>query len=201
MDDRSAKILLDADGTTGILYKIEGGMDVRDKDEMEAMDSNYVVGLTWQRSITDSLDLRHRLKYMRRRGLGLRFLGYTDPETERRFSTIHPGLPLIMASMLVDCYYYGTARFSDLVTNMERENRLEVQDPKWSGTYRNLMKDLVRNLLEFNGIPMDGIDIDSTMDSIFLMRCPVGHQGNMEILGEKPNEFQMVLALKIGLKV
>ncbi|WP_164705605.1 hypothetical protein [Methanomethylophilus alvi] len=36
--------VIEASEKTAFIYRIEGGMDDRDMDEMEAMDSGYVLG-------------------------------------------------------------------------------------------------------------------------------------------------------------
>ena len=64
---------------TAFAYRIEGGMDARDLDEIEAMDSGYVTGENWPSIVSESVDVRHRMRYMRGRSLGFRYLGTVDP--------------------------------------------------------------------------------------------------------------------------
>jgi hypothetical protein len=67
-------VLLEGSEETAIVYRIEGGMDERDRDEIESMDSGYVLGRDWPSVVSDSVDLRHRMVYIRRRGLGFSFV-------------------------------------------------------------------------------------------------------------------------------
>lgn len=61
-------ILLEGSAKTAFEYTIAGGMTVRDADEWEAMDSRYVLGEKWPAELSGSVDLHHRMNYMRRSG-------------------------------------------------------------------------------------------------------------------------------------
>ena len=59
--------VIEASEKTAFIYRIEGGMDDRDMDEMEAMDSGYVLGRNWPTIVSESVDIGHRMRYMRKR--------------------------------------------------------------------------------------------------------------------------------------
>ena len=92
--------VIEASEKTAFIYRIEGGMDDRDMDEMEAMDSGYVLGRNWPTIVSESVDIGHRMRYMRKRGLGFRFLRMEDRAFEDTLRSYDPDMPEILAWML-----------------------------------------------------------------------------------------------------
>ena len=116
-------ILLEGSAETAFEYTIAGGMTVRDAEEWEAMDSRYVLGEKWPAELSGSVDLHHRMNYMRKRGLGFSFVDVKDPDMKNLMEDIDPELPRILAVALADFYRNGTSKLSDLLEN-ERSERI-----------------------------------------------------------------------------
>lgn len=114
-------LLLQGGPDTAFEYRIAGGMTERDADEWEAMDSKYVLGSAWPVTISGSVDLHHRMEYMRRRGLGFSFIGVKDPELKNSMESVCSDLPGIIAIVLADFYRNGTAKLTDLLENIGTE--------------------------------------------------------------------------------
>ena len=117
------RLILEGDESTAIVYTIEGGMDSRDADEYESMDSVYVNDRGWNGQIASNVDLRHRLNYLRKRGLGLGSPRFAFPEFEAELESIFPSLKRIVPEMVKDAYYNGTVRISELMENLCRSPR------------------------------------------------------------------------------
>lgn len=89
------------------------------------MDSRYVVGVNWPPSISGSVDLHHRMNYMRSRGLGFSFVNIKDPDLNCLMERIDPELPHIMAVALSDFYRNGTSKLTDLLENEKNDSVFE----------------------------------------------------------------------------
>lgn len=113
------KTLLQCGERTVFEYRIEGGMDKRDCDEWEAMDSIYVLDNGWPPSARKSLELRHRMEYARRRHFGFSFLNVKDPDFAFELESVSPMLPYALADMTSDFYRNGTAKITDLLDNLQ----------------------------------------------------------------------------------
>ncbi len=116
-------ILLEGSAETAFEYTVAGGMTERDAEEWEAMDSRYVLGEKWPAELSGSVDLHHRMNYMRRRGLGFSFVEVKDPDMKNLMENIDPELPRIIAVALSDFYQNGTSKLTDLLEN-ERSERV-----------------------------------------------------------------------------
>lgn len=120
------QILLEGSEETAFEYVIAGGMSERDAEEWEAMDSRYVIGSNWPAEISGSVDLHHRMNYMRHRDLGFSFLKVKDPALNSLMTSIDPELPRIFAVALSDFYRNGTSKLRDL---LENQNSARVFGP------------------------------------------------------------------------
>ncbi len=115
-------MLLEGSAKTAFEYVIAGGMTVRDAEEWEAMDSRYVLGEKWPAELSGSVDLHHRMNYMRRRGLGFSFVDVKDPDMKNLMEDTDPELPRIIAVALADFYRNGTSKLTDLLENERSEH-------------------------------------------------------------------------------
>ena len=146
------RFLLKGSERTNFRYSIEGGMDARDKDEYESMDPVYVNCQKWPRGAERSIDIRHRLRYLRERHLGFGYLGLSDPAFEAYLVSIDSGLPITLGYMLSDLYLSGTGRISDMLDNVERDNPAEHTGARDDGYYRDIVGHLLLCLLDASGI-------------------------------------------------
>jgi len=180
------RTILEAGRLTAFRYRIEGGMDDRDRDEIQAMDSGYVLGLNWPSIVSDSVDIRHRIHYMKRRNLGFGFTEVADPSFSTRLTDIDPRLPRILSEIVSDLYLNGTRMLSDHVENIEAET------PR--GKYpRGWCADAVSRFLQH-------LDPEASLDRAFVFRMPAGFEDNFEIGGDRRNGFTTVLVYGIGLE-
>ncbi|MEE3401049.1 MAG: HpaII family restriction endonuclease [Methanomethylophilus sp.] len=181
---------------TAFAYRIEGGMDARDLDEIEAMDSGYVTGENWPSIVSESVDVRHRMRYMRGRSLGFRYLGTVDPDYWRFLRGIDPDLPPIAAWMCSEFYLNGTERVSDILENLEQVNPLRYSKPRANGTYRRKVWDMMeRSALEAE---LGEIADEDLLSNLALERVPVGRFGSTEIeeIGEGAYSMKLVLSVR-----
>ena len=175
--------ILEAGPASILLFRMEGGMDERDREELEAMDSGYVLGMDWPSIVSDSVDVRHRIHYMRRRHLGFGFVRARDPEFSSLMESIDPELPRIVGRMVADLYLNGTRMLSDHIENIEAET------PKGRG--RGWCGPLVERLVRALGS-------DAPVDRCFLYRMPAGFENNFEVSGSKATGFTVDLVFGIG---
>ncbi len=176
-------------------YRIEGGMDARDLDEMEAMDSGYVTGQNWPKIVSDSVDVRHRMRYMRARSLGFRYLRTEDPDYQRFLEEIDPDLPAIAAWMCSEFYLNGTERVTDILGNLEQANPLKYDRPRAEGTYRRKVADFMVNSAEAEGL--DWLVDGNLLNDLAFERVPVGTYGSTEITKTGDREYEMKLVLAV----
>ena len=180
---------------TAFAYRIEGGMDARDLDEIEAMDSDYVTGENWPTIVSESVDVRHRMRYMRGRSLGFRYLGTVDPEYWRFLRSIDPDLPPIAAWMCSEFYLNGTERVSDILENLEQVNPLKYSKPRTNGTYRRKVRDMMERSAGDAGLGQ--VAGDGLLDNLALERVPVGRFGSTEIEEIGGGAYSMRLVLSV----
>ncbi|MCQ2079429.1 MAG: HpaII family restriction endonuclease [archaeon] len=186
-------IILQGSSRTAFLYRIDGGMDERDRDEIEAMDSGYVLGQNWPSIVSDSVDLHHRMKYIRQRNLGFSFLRVGDPEFNIFLENIHPALPRTLAYIVSDFYRDGTSRVSDLMENCERRNPAGLTNAIMNGTYRTMMGEFLENVS--NGTA--GLTGERLLDHTQLDRVPADRFGCASISGDIHSGFTTQLILQI----
>ena len=177
--------VIEASEKTAFIYRIEGGMDDRDMDEMEAMDSGYVLGRNWPTIVSESVDIGHRMRYMRKRGLGFRFLRMEDRAFEDTLWSYDPDMPEILAWMVSDAYLNGTCRASDILDNIESVNPLGYDRPRANGTYRKKVVGLLSRYSE-------------GAEDYVLKRTPVGRLGCAEIWKTAVPSYEMRLILHVS---
>lgn len=158
-------------------------MDDRDRDEMEAMDSGYVMGENWPAIVSDSVDIGHRMRYMRKRNLGLRFLRVESKDYLSELSALDPDLPAILGWMVSEAYLGGTPRIDDIIDNLESVNPLRYPRPAVSGIYREKVGRFLESV---------GAGEDNSLD-----RVPVGRNGCAEVWKAPDRSFEMRLVLQI----
>lgn len=191
MTDRHATVILDASPRTAFLYRMEGGMDERDRDEIESMDSGYVLGRNWPSIVSDSVDLRHRMGYIRNRNLGFGFVGLCDASFENGLTHIDPNLPVTLAYMVSDAYRDGTQRLSDLLENVRRRNPAGLKNIMETEVYRKMVTAFLRSLTDMGST--DAI----LLENCFFERVPADRFGCTSISGDKQKGFETKLILKI----
>ena len=176
--------VLEAERPTAFRYRIEGGMDDRDRDEIDAMDSGYVLGRNWPSIVSDSVDIRHRVHYMRRRNLGFGYVGPRDPVFGNELSSVDPLLPGAMSSMVADLYLNGTRMFSDLSDNIEAEAPRNTRPRGWCKTA------LEKLLAHY--------DVEAPLDRVYVYRVPAGFEDNFEVTGNRRDGFYTDLVFGIA---
>lgn len=120
-------------------FRIDGGMDERDRDEYESMDSSYVMGPNWPRIVSDSMDLHHRMVYLHRRNLGFSFIRICSEEFRRSIESVDPALVPMLAYMVADFYRNGTQCVEDLLENVSRKNPAGFENILETHPYHKLM--------------------------------------------------------------
>ena len=175
--------VLEASASAAFRFRLEGGMDERDRDELEAMDSGYVLGPDWPSIVSDSVDVRHRIHYMKRRNLGFGYIGARDPDFEERLKSVDPDLPRILGSIVADLYLNGTRMLIDHAENIEAETP-RGRGRGWCGPL------LQRLILSFGS--------DAPLERCFVYRMPAGFEGNFEIEGNRMKGFTTALVFGIG---
>lgn len=175
------RILLAGGGETAFEYTIAGGMSERDAEEWEAMDSRYVLGSNWPAGISGSVDLHHRMNYMRRRDLGFSFLEVKDPDLKELMRSIDPELPRILALALSDFYRNGTSKLRDL---LENQNSVRIFGP---------VARFLSQLAERKGWAADPQDL---LDSAFLKAVSTDRFGCTS-LNRVGHDYHTVLILQI----
>ena len=176
--------VLEAGRLTAFRYRIEGGMDQRDRDEIDAMDSGYVLGLNWPSIVSDSVDIRHRVQYMRRRHLGFGFLEPRDQTFGEELASVDPCLPPVLAEIVADLYLNGTRMLSDHAENLEAETPRGTKPRGWC-------HDTLNRLLAHYGV-------DVPLDRAFVYRMPAGFEGNFEVDGNRIDGFRTDLVFGIA---
>lgn len=161
------KTILEAGRRSAFRFSIEGGMDDRDLAEIGSMDPVLCTEPDWHRSVMDSIDLRHRLAYMRHRHLGFGLIGCCDPSFSDELRGIDPVLPDVLGRMVAERYLSGTARLDDLSENMERSIPRGSMPRAWC-------TDLISRLLAHLGS-------DAAPDRAVLTVAPAGLEGSFEI--------------------
>lgn len=174
-------IMLEGGPTTAFEYTIAGGMTERDAEEWESMDSRYVLGERWPAELSESVDLHHRMNYMRRRGLGFSFIDVKDPDMKSQMEYINPELPRIMALALSDFYRNGTSKLTDLLEN-ER-----------SGKVYGPVGEFLSGLAEEKGI---GYDRDRILETACLKAVPADRFGCTS-LNRVGREYRTLLVLEV----
>ena len=175
--------LLEPDIRSSFLYRMEGGMDDRDREELEAMDSGYVLGMDWPSIVSDSVDVRHRVHYMRQRRLGFGLIGPADPVFKETLEAVDPRLPSILGRMVSDLYLNGTRMLSDHIENTESEA------PRGSG--HGWCAPVIDSYLRTLGY-------EKGPERCFLFRVPAGLGENFEVYGTKNEGFTARLVFGIG---
>lgn len=193
MADRGGKIILEGSEKTAFRYRIDGGMDERDKDEIEAMDSGYVLGRYWPSIVSDSVDLRHRMGYIRNRNLGFSFIGVPDDEFDDELYSLDENLAVTLAYMVADFYRNGTQRVSDLVENVTRKNPAGLKNVLEPAPYTCMIERYLRSLCGDE-------EISNLSDNCFFDRIPADRFGCASIVGDKRNGYFTSLILQIVLK-
>jgi HpaII restriction endonuclease. len=188
-------VIMEPSERTAFVYRVEGGMDDRDLDEIEAMDSGYVMGANWPSIVSEWVDIGHRMRYMRKRGLGFRFLRMEDPDLENMLRDIDPDMPEIIAWVMSDFYLNGTGRLSDLTDNIESVNPLGYDRPRANGTYREKILRFLMTCASRSGMEPSG-----ELRGYELRRVPVGKYGSAEIWKTPlPSHYEMRLVLEISM--
>ncbi len=166
------RTILPAGRRTAFRYRIEGGMDNRDREEIEAMDPGYVL---WHEgpAPSDSIDLRHRIHYMKKRNLGFRLIGARDPDFAHELETVDPLLPSALGSAVADLYLNGTLLLSDHAENIEAATPRGARERGWC-------QEMFRALAENYG---------GNYERTFLRTAPVLFEGNFDISGSRRNGF------------
>lgn len=170
-------------------------MDERDKDEIEAMDSGYVLGHNWPSIVSDSVDLHHRMKYIRQRNLGFSFITVNDKEFHRKLADIDANLPRILAAMLSDFYRNGTRMVSDLVENVQRLNPAEFTNVRESKIYFSIMARFLEQISSTSNNPTSG---DILLEKAFFERIPAEKFGCASISGDIHSGYTTDLVLQIA---
>jgi hypothetical protein len=147
------------------------------------MDSGYVLGPDWPSIVSDSVDVRHRIHYMRRRHLGFGFIGARDPSFNSLLTSVDPGLPRVLGSVVADLYLNGTRMLCDHAENIESET------PRGKG--RGWCTEMLTGLIRALGS-------DAPLEKCFVYRMPAGFEGNFEVEGNKTRGFTTTLVFGIG---
>ena len=175
--------VLEASASAAFRFRLEGGMDERDRDELEAMDSGYVLGPDWPSIVSDSIDVRHRIHYMRQRHLGFGYIGARDPGFDSFLVSVDPGLPHVLGSVIADLYLNGTRMLCDHAENIEAEG----PKGRGHGWCRDMLQKLIRAL-----------DCDAPLERCFVYRMPAGFEGNFDVEGDRSKGFTTTLVFGIG---
>ena len=175
----SGRCILKAGRRTAFRYRIEGGMDERDRSEIESMDPVLCTEPDWHCSVLDSIDLRHHVAYMRRRHLGFRLLGCADESFRGELESVNPRLPGILGKMVADAYLDGTLRLDDLSENIEHSV------PRGSAP-RMWCHDAISSYLAHLGT-------DASPEDVKIAVVPVGFEGSFEINGDRRSGYETVL--------
>lgn len=179
------------------IYRVEGGMDDRDLDEVEAMDSGYVLGEDWPTIVSESVDIGHRMRYLRRRGLGLHFLHTSEPGYGEMLAQCDPDLPAALAWITAEFYLNGTVRLSDLLDNIDSANPLGLDRPRARGTYRRMVVWYLSSAATEAGIEVDG----EFSSRCTLARVPVGRCGSAEVWKEGLSDYRMRLVPRFSVEI
>ena len=179
-----ATVILAPGRRSAFRYRIEGGMDERDRDEIDAMDSGYVLGMDWPNIVSDSVDIRHRVHYMRCRHLGFGQGVPCDPSFGESLSGIDPELPYILSKAAADLYLNGTRMLSDHAENLQSEVPRNSKPRGWCETA------LARLIGELSpGTPLE---------KCYMYRMPAGFEDNFEVSGSMKDGFYTALVFGIG---
>jgi len=177
-------VVMEPGRASSFSYRIEGGMDERDRDEIDAMDSGYVLGMDWPTIVSDSVDIRHRVHYMRRRKLGFGRAEPVDPAFGERLVSIEPDLPFILSKVAADLYLNGTRMLSDHAENLQAEAPRGSKPRGWCEAALSRFVDSMSP-----GIPLE---------KCYVYRMPAGFEDNFEISGSSKEGFRTVLVFGIG---
>ena len=178
--------VLEAGRLTAFRYRIEGGMDDRDRDEIDAMDSGYVLGMDWPSIVSDSVDIRHRVHYMRRRHLGFGFVSARDRNFEDELISIDPELPKVLAEIVADLYLNGTRMLSDHADNIEAETPRNTRERGWCHA---LLKKYLAHL-----------NPDADLERAYVYRMPALFEDNFDVSGNRRDGFYTDLVFGIAVE-
>lgn len=193
MANRNETIILEGSERTAFRYRIDGGMDERDKDEIEAMDSGYVLGRNWPSIVSNSVDMHHRMDYIRKRNLGFSFIGLGDADFENELCATDPDLPSVLAYMVADFYRNGTQRVSDLVENVTRKNPSGLKNVLETEPYAKMLERYLRSICPCQVS-------EKLLDNCFFQRIPADRFGCASIEGDSIRGYHTALVLQIVLK-
>ena len=132
--------LLNAGANTNFIFEIVG--DVTDED-MSQINGMFTDKFDYSQNINPDISIALRMQYLKTNDFNLKFERMVSESFLNNLILIDSDLPLIIASLLKEYYFYGNSKISDALKNVSQQNPLNYNQSQGHNFYSYKIKKLI----------------------------------------------------------